>query len=132
MRPYERAFAVAAISTLLLPVSVTADAIVVTRAMLASTIAEVYVEDDAVRAESEIGTADFKAFPNVVPDQTYQRTGHTGGPFRDESVIYDALARSADGEVLTDVCLQTRRSLELKNQGGVRQGPGGRNAQHRS
>jgi hypothetical protein len=40
--------------------------------------------------------------------------------FREEGVIYDALARSADGEVLTDVYLQTRRSLELKNQGGAR------------
>jgi hypothetical protein len=34
--------------------------------------------------------------------------------------IYDALARSADGDVLTNVYLQTRQSLELKNQGGAR------------
>ncbi len=40
--------------------------------------------------------------------------------YRDESVIYDALERSASGELLTDVYLETRRSLELENQGGAR------------
>ena len=40
--------------------------------------------------------------------------------YREEGVIYDVLARSAAGDVLTDIYLQTRRSLELKNQGGAR------------
>ena len=40
--------------------------------------------------------------------------------YRDESVIYDSLARSVTGELLTDTCLETRRSLELENQGGTR------------
>jgi len=35
-------------------------------------------------------------------------------------VIYDALARSASGDLLTDIYLETRRSLELANQGGAR------------
>jgi hypothetical protein len=40
--------------------------------------------------------------------------------YRDEEVIYDALAHSASGDLLTDIYLETRRSLELANQGGAR------------
>jgi hypothetical protein len=58
-----------------------ADAIVVTRAMLASTIAEIFVEDDAIRTEIEIGAADIEAFRNVMPDEIYSRMGLDGEPF---------------------------------------------------
>jgi hypothetical protein len=40
--------------------------------------------------------------------------------FREEGAIYDVLARSSAGELLTDVYLETQRSLELENQGGAR------------
>jgi len=40
--------------------------------------------------------------------------------YRGEEVIYDVLAQSVDGELLTDVYLETRRGLELANQGGAR------------
>jgi hypothetical protein len=40
--------------------------------------------------------------------------------YRDESAIYDTLERSVDGDLLTDIYLETRRSLELSNQGGAR------------
>ena len=40
--------------------------------------------------------------------------------YRDESDIYDTLARSVDGELLTDIFLETKRSLVLANQGGAR------------
>ena len=40
--------------------------------------------------------------------------------YREESAIYDALARTTSGDLLTDVYLETRRSLELANQGGAR------------
>ncbi len=40
--------------------------------------------------------------------------------YRDEERIYDTLARSADGALLTDIYLEMRRSLELANQGGAR------------
>jgi hypothetical protein len=39
---------------------------------------------------------------------------------RDESDIYDTLERSAAGELLTQIYLETRRALELQNQGGAR------------
>jgi hypothetical protein len=39
---------------------------------------------------------------------------------RDESLVYDRLALSTSGDLLTDVYLQVRRSMELENQGGAR------------
>ena len=40
--------------------------------------------------------------------------------YREESAIYDTLERSVDGELLTEIYLETRHSLELANQGGAR------------
>ncbi len=39
---------------------------------------------------------------------------------REEDRIYDTLERSVSGDLLADVYLETRRSLELENQGGAR------------
>ena len=38
----------------------------------------------------------------------------------DENLIYDRLAKSISGELLSEVYLETRRSMEVKNQGGLR------------
>ena len=40
--------------------------------------------------------------------------------WRDEAVIYDRLSLSIAGDLLSDVYLQTRRSMELEGQGGAR------------
>jgi hypothetical protein len=40
--------------------------------------------------------------------------------YREEGVIYDTLERSASGELLTRVYLETRQALELQSQGGAR------------
>jgi len=40
--------------------------------------------------------------------------------FRDEERIYDTLARSVAGDLLTETYLEARRGLELVNQGGAR------------
>jgi len=55
------------------PGTVTADAIMRSRAMFADTIAEYFVEDDHVRLELEIGSNDVGAFRNLLPDTLYQR-----------------------------------------------------------
>jgi hypothetical protein len=39
---------------------------------------------------------------------------------RDEGLVYDRLSRSIAGELLSEVYLQVRRSMELENQGGAR------------
>lgn len=40
--------------------------------------------------------------------------------FRDESVIYDELDKSVDGDLLEEIYLEIRGSLELENEGGPR------------
>jgi hypothetical protein len=40
--------------------------------------------------------------------------------YRGEEVIYDVLAKSVSGELLTDIYLETQKGLELANQGGAR------------
>ena len=45
------------------------DALVITRAMTATTIAEIFVEDDHVRVELEIGVPDLPGFPNLQIDK---------------------------------------------------------------
>ena len=74
-------FAVLGIPLLLIPSSVLRpDAIVVTRAMLASTVAEVFIEEDSILVELEIGVRDLDAFRNLLPDELYQRLGHEPQP----------------------------------------------------
>ena len=57
------------------PASAIGDAIIITRAMSASTIAEVFVEDDSVRVVLEIGATDIEAFKNILPDEIYEKFG---------------------------------------------------------
>lgn len=73
----------AAVLASLLPVRVGADAIVWSQAMLAPTIAEIFVEDDRVRVELEIGEADLDAFRNLLPDELYEQLGHPATPWSD-------------------------------------------------
>jgi hypothetical protein len=40
--------------------------------------------------------------------------------YRDEERIYDVLAHSVEGDLLTDIYLETRKGLEIQNQGGAR------------
>jgi hypothetical protein len=56
-----------------------ADALVVTTAMKAATIAEVFIEDAAVRVELEVGMTDIPAFGNLLPDQLLRKFGTEPG-----------------------------------------------------
>ena len=46
------------------PTDTFGDAMIVSKAMTASTIAEIFVEEDGIRVEMEIGVADLEAFDN--------------------------------------------------------------------
>ena len=50
---------------------VQADAIIQNRAMLSSSIAEYFVEEEGVLLELEIGALDLGAFRNLLPDEIY-------------------------------------------------------------
>ncbi len=57
-----------------------ADAVVVTQAMFAGTIAEFFVEEGRVTLALEIGARDLETFRNLLPDDVYQAMGHTPAP----------------------------------------------------
>jgi hypothetical protein len=69
------------IALVLVPSQAPADAIVVSRAMFASTIAEFFVEDEHVVVELEISAADLPAFQNLVPDEIYEKLGQAPAPW---------------------------------------------------
>lgn len=57
-----------------------ADPLMITRAMTASTIAQIYIEEDAVVIELEIGVSDLRGFRNLLPDAIYERLGYEPEP----------------------------------------------------
>jgi len=61
----------ALVGALLLPSLVRADALVITMAMNATTIAEFFIEEDGVTVEIEIGVADLMGFKDLLPDEVY-------------------------------------------------------------
>ncbi len=57
-----------------------ADAIMRSQAMSATTIAEFFIEDNRVVVALEIGLADLRAFRNLLPDEVYERMGYAPAP----------------------------------------------------
>jgi len=66
---------------LLIPAPALPDAIIITKAMTASTIAEVFIGEERILAEFEIGGRDLEGFRNLMPDEVYQRMGHEPRPW---------------------------------------------------
>ena len=66
--------------------------------------------------------ADLEVGPELADEICYAllRNIYHAFDFRRESDIYDVLARSADGELLTQIYLEVSRSLEVESQGGAR------------
>jgi len=59
------------------------DAIMITQAMKASTIAEIFIDESAIRVELEIGGPDLLGFRHLMPDAVYARMGYDPEPFVD-------------------------------------------------
>ena len=94
---------VSCLCALLLPALAAADAIIRTQAMLASTIAELFVEKDRIYVELEIGLSDVEAFRNLLPDDIYQKLGGPALPLRERLPRFfreDLVIVGDDGEPL--------------------------------
>ena len=87
---------------LVFPMAVCADALVVSQAMFASTIAEYFVEEDQVRVELEIGVDDLPSFRNLLPDAIFQEMGYDPEPLEDRLQLFFSrdFAIYADGAPL--------------------------------
>jgi hypothetical protein len=69
-------------SALLLPKNAYADAIVIIKAMKASTIAEIFIEKNSIKVDLEIGMRDIEAFKKLLPDDVYEKLGNKPVPFK--------------------------------------------------
>jgi len=81
--------------------------------MLASTIAEVWIEPDSVVVELEIGPQDLRTFGNLLPDELYERLGYPPEPWLDRLLRFtaeDFVVRVDDGPPADGRV----RSLELR------------------
>jgi len=79
------------------------DALVVTRAMKAGTIAEIFVTDCAVRTELEIGSGDLAVFGDLLPDEVHAKLGLSPEPWAKRLARFFAtgfVIRADDGVVL--------------------------------
>jgi hypothetical protein len=93
------------------------DAIPVTRAMTANTIAEIFVEPEAIRVELEIGLASLGAFRNVMPDELYERMGNPPVPLAERVERFfrqDLVIRADDAGPLTGELLRVEPRSRVK------------------
>jgi hypothetical protein len=76
-----------------------ADAIIVTKAMTADTVVEIFIEQSVVRVELEIGFANLPAFHNLQPDEIRRRMGFEPAPYpeRLRTFFIEDLVIRADG-----------------------------------
>lgn len=80
-----------------------ADAIIWSRAMFASTIAEFYVDTEGITLELEIGLDDLNGFANLQPDEIYERLGNEPKPWAERLALFfteDVVVADAEGEPL--------------------------------
>jgi len=57
-----------------------ADAIVITKAMTATTVVEIFIEEEQIRVELEAGVPDLRAFNSIFPDEFRVRMGLESEP----------------------------------------------------
>jgi len=81
---------------------VAADALMISRAMESSAIAQYYVGDEGVRVELELGLDSLESFRNLMPDALYQRMGYEEKPLAERLRIFfnRDLAILVDGKPL--------------------------------
>ena len=92
------------------------DALIRTQAMSASTIAEVYVEDEFIRLDLEIGLNDLEAFRTLLPDEIHQRMGFGDEPFaaRMPRFLDEQFVIAADDEPLNGILVRIGPSERIR------------------
>lgn len=83
MNLFQYLLSVLLVSAFLSPSLAHADALIVTKAMTASTILEIFIENDHIAVELEIGVPDLEAFRNLLPDPLYEKLGLDPAPLSD-------------------------------------------------
>ncbi len=101
----------------LLPNPAVADAIMVSRAMSATTIAEFFVGEASVRVELEVGLPDLRAFRKLLPDELHQELGFGSEPLGDRMPGFfreDLVIRTGRGERLPGRVVSLEKRTRLR------------------
>ncbi len=101
---------------LVLAEGASADAIIVSQAQAASTIAEVFVEERAIRVELEIAVPDLGGFRNLLPDELLERLEVQPEPLAERLPRFfseDMVFRVADGPPLPGRVTQMRGGTRI-------------------
>ena len=92
------------------------DALMITKAMTATTVAEIFIEEEAIRVQLEIGVADLEGFQNLLPDEIRERMGLTAEPLAERLRTFFSmdLTFEADGRLLNGrvTGFEARRRLD--------------------
>jgi hypothetical protein len=86
-----------------LPPALQADAIITSQAMRATNIAEIFVDDQGVRVELEIGLADIESFSNLLPDEIFEEITGQSSPLEQRLQAFftkDLVIRTGDDEII--------------------------------
>jgi hypothetical protein len=89
---------------LLMPGYALADAIMRSNAMFANTIAEIYVGDEEILVDFEVGLNDLETFANLLPDEIYTEMGNAPVPVAERAPKFfseDFLLIPGDGAPLS-------------------------------
>jgi len=81
-----------------------ADAIVQSNAMFSTTIAEIFIDEQTIIVDLEVGLNDLPAFTNLLPDELYERLGNEPLPLAQRMQRFfaeDFLLVPENGEALT-------------------------------
>ena len=98
-----------ALLLLILASALCADALVVTRAMEATTIAEIFIEDGVVRAELEIGLRDLPGFAVYLPPDMQKKMGLTETPARSWHILVNGNQPLRETDATLRVSKRVRR-----------------------
>lgn len=85
--------------------------------MTASTIAEIFIEDDSIRVKLEIGVGDLDGFRNIMPDELYERLGHDPTPLAERIPRFfaaDWVIRVDGGEPLVGQIVRMESGRRIK------------------
>ena len=92
------------------------DALIVVKAMTATTVAEIFIQEDRVRLELEIGMEDIEAFKNILPNDIYERLGNDPLPLKKrlKTFLEKEFVFNADNKQLKGYLVEINPRIRIK------------------
>jgi len=105
------------LALLIRPLDVCADATIFSQAMKATTITEVFIEEDHIRVDLEIGINDLPAFQNLLPDEFLKQLKIEAKPLEQRMTDFfmkDFVIRGENGDPLLGHVIEIKGQRRVK------------------